>query len=175
MNAPPPPSPRYKNYERKILCIARISRQKRFETFLELATLLPCYAFIWIGNQVNIHNTPSNVFCFGNVVNAEKYNRLVDLFVLPTNYEGLPIVIIEAMHFGKPIVASNVGGISELVINDENGYTVENTASIFAEKIAYILENKQIYQKFSKNAFLRYREYFSIEKMLCGYMKVYQS
>jgi glycosyltransferase involved in cell wall biosynthesis len=142
---------------------------------MEVASLLPCYAFIWIGNQKNMHNTPSNVFCFGNVLNAEKYNQLVDLFMLPTNYEGLPIVIIEAMRYGKPIVASRVGGISEVVINGENGYTVENTATVFAEKIAYILENEYLYQKFSENAFRRFREYLTVEKMLQGYMEIYRS
>jgi glycosyltransferase involved in cell wall biosynthesis len=162
-------------YERKILCIARISKQKRFETFLEVASLLPCYAFLWIGNQKNIHNTLSNVFCLGNVLNAERYDQLVDLFMLPTNYEGFPIVIIEAMRFGKPIVASNVGGISEVVINDENGYTVENTATIFAEKIRYILENASVYKKFSENAYKRFREHLTVEKMIQGYMKIYLS
>ena len=54
------------------------------------------------------------------------------------------MVIIEAMRYGKPIVASNVGGISEIVVDDENGYTVENASSAFAEKIQYIFENESI-------------------------------
>jgi glycosyltransferase involved in cell wall biosynthesis len=164
-----------KKYEGKIICIARISQQKRFETFLEVASLLPTYAFVWVGNQENVHNTPENVFCLGSVPNAGRYNQLVDLFMLPTNYEGLPVVIIEAMSYGKPVVASNVGGISEIVVNGENGYTVENSASEFAEKIQYILENESVYKMFSENAYRRYREHLTVEKMVQGYMEVYLS
>ena len=59
------------------------------------------------------------------------------------------MTIIEAMAFGKPVVASNVGGISEIVVNGENGYTVENVPDTFAEKIEYILESNDIYSQFS--------------------------
>jgi glycosyltransferase involved in cell wall biosynthesis len=140
-----------------------------------VASLFPTYAFIWIGNQEKVYDTAANVFCLGNVSNAGRYNQLVDLFMLPTNYEGLPMVIIEAMSYGKPIVASNVGGISEIVVNGENGYTVENVASAFAEKIQYILENESIYKKLSENSYRRFREYLTVEKMLQGYMEIYQS
>jgi glycosyltransferase involved in cell wall biosynthesis len=162
-------------YVKKILCIARLSKPKRFDLFLAIASLLPEYAFIWIGNQESVQNTPENVFCLGNIPNAKLYNQLVDLFILPSNYEGLPIVIIEAMKFGKPIVASNVGGISEIVVNGENGYTVENTAEAFTEKIKYILENENIYKKFSENALRRFKETLTVEKMVKGYMEIYQS
>jgi glycosyltransferase involved in cell wall biosynthesis len=162
-------------YEKKIVCIARISKQKRFKTFLDVASLLPSYAFIWIGNQENVHNTPVNVFCLGNIPNAGRYNQLVDLFMLPTNYEGLPMVILEAMSYGKPVVASNVGGISEIVVNGENGYTVENDPNIFVEKIQYILENESIYNNFSKNAYRRFKEHLTVDKMFQGYMEIYQS
>ncbi|GHU72226.1 hypothetical protein FACS189450_09620 [Spirochaetia bacterium] len=164
-----------KKYIKKVLCIARISKQKRFETFLETASNIPEYAFIWIGNQNIVQGTPENVFCLGNIPNAGKYNQFADLFMLPSNYEGLPIVILEAMSFGKPIVASDVGGISEIVINGENGYTVENTAIAFAEKIKYILENEDIYKKFSENSLKRFNKDLTVEKMVQGYLEIYQS
>ena len=112
-----------------------MSKPKRFDIFLEMATLLPQYAFIWIGNQEKMMNLPNNVFCLGNIANAGIYNTQVDLFVLPSDYEGLPIVIIEAMSCGKPIVSSNVGGIGEIVYNGENGYVVNNNSIDFAKKI----------------------------------------
>ncbi|MDR2407259.1 MAG: glycosyltransferase, partial [Bacteroidales bacterium] len=137
-----------KENKKIVMCIARISPQKRFETYIEIAKLLPQYIFVWIGTDKQYDNIPDNLFCLRSFPNAEKNIPLADIFVLPSNYEGVPLVIISALGYGKPIVSSNVGGIREIVINNENGYTVENSASEFAEKIQYILENKSVYKKF---------------------------
>jgi glycosyltransferase involved in cell wall biosynthesis len=161
-------------YQKKVLCIARVSPQKKISLFLETALLLPEYAFIWIGNQRPVENTPENVFCLGNIPNAGKYNNDVDLFMLPSAYEGLPIVIIEAMKAGKPIVASNVGGISEIVINGENGFTVENEAAAFVDKIKYILEDAAVYTRFCERSRQIYTEKLTVEKMTREYLKIYQ-
>jgi glycosyltransferase involved in cell wall biosynthesis len=160
-------------YRKTVLCVARTVKPKRFDIFLKVADLLPAYAFIWIGNSDSIKDTLENVFCLGNIPEAGKYNQLVDLFMLPTNYEGLPMVIIEAMSYGKPVVASNVGGISEIVVNGENGYTVENDPNIFAEKISYILENEVIYRKFSENSLYRFSMDLNVNRMLKEYIHIY--
>lgn len=163
-----------KQYKFRILCIARLSPQKNCDLFLKIASLLPQYAFIWIGNQVDVQKKiTSNVFFMGNIPNAGAYNEYADLFILPSNYEGLPMVILEAMSFGKPIVASNVGGVSEIVVDGENGYTVENTAEAFIDKMLYILEHKNIYESFSKNSLKRFNNDLTVEKMVNGYMNLY--
>lgn len=129
----------------------QIISPKNIDLFLKVSELLPQYAFVWIGNQHEFRGQYSeNVFFMGSLPNAGAYNEYADLFILPSNYEGLPMTIIEAMAFGKPVVASKVGGISEIVLDDENGYTVENSAKAFCEKICYILENKDVYTRFSK-------------------------
>lgn len=168
------PFDKLEGYSRKILCIARISPQKNLNLFIEIATLLPSYAFIWIGNQQEYNLPhPQNVFFMGNLSNAGAYNEFVDLFILTSNYEGLPMTIIEAMALGKPVVASNVGGISEIVINGENGYTVENVPGLFIEKIKYILENRDVYALFSQNSERIYIEKLTVDKMVNGYLKLY--
>lgn len=164
-----------REYKRKVLCIARLSPPKDVGLFLKVAGLLPQYAFIWIGNQYEYtQEHPSNVFFMGSLPNAGAYNEYADLFMLSSNYEGLPMTIIEAMSFGKPVVASNVGGISEIVVNGENGYTVENIPDVFAEKIEYILENSDIYNQFSRNALERFKEDLTVDKMVGEYLKIYK-
>lgn len=161
-------------FQAKVLCIARLSPPKRYDLFLKVAVLLPQFAFIWIGNQSEIKtNIPKNVFFMGSLSNAGAYNEYADLFMLPSDYEGLPMVIIEAMSFGKPIVASDVGGISEIVINGENGYVVENAPESFAEKIQYILNNKGVYEKFSENSYRMFKEKLTADKMVGEYLKIY--
>lgn len=163
------------SYKKTILCIARISKQKRFDTFISVAKLLNDYAFLWIGNQEEINDLPENVFCLGNIPNAGIYNKIADLFILPSNYEGLPIVILEAMSVGLPVVASNVGGISEIVIDNLNGFTVENSPELFAEKIEYILENEEVYKKFSKQSVSIFQNELIVEKMVNKYLDLYLS
>lgn len=161
-------------YEKIVMCIARIAPQKRFESFIEIAKLLPQYAFVWIGADREYKNFPDNVFCIKGFPNAQRYIQLADIFVLPSNYEGVPIVIIDALSYGKPVVSSDVGGISEIVLNDVNGYVVSNNNSLFSEKIRYILENDSVYRKFSENSIKIFNDCLTIEKMLDGYMRIYQ-
>jgi len=161
-------------YNKIILCIARISPQKRFKSYIEIAKLLPQYAFVWIGAEKKYTNLPENVICLESLPNAKKYIKLADVFVLPTNYEGIPITIIDALSFGKPVIASNVGGISEIVINNQNGYVVDNEEAVFAEKIKYILENDNVLQKFSKKSLEIFNENLSIQKMVYKYTQIYQ-
>ena len=52
------------------------------------------------------------------------YYAIMDIFALPSLFEGLPCVILEAMAMGKPVVATNVGGTVDLVANGENGFLV---------------------------------------------------
>ncbi|MBK1897703.1 glycosyltransferase [Chryseobacterium paridis] len=162
------------NYRKVIMCIARISPQKRFESYIEIAKKLPQYAFVWIGAEKEYEGLPSNVFCLMGVSNAKKYIQLADLFVLPTNYEGVPIVVIDALSYGKPIVSSDVGGISEVVLNDVNGFVVENNDAIFVEKINYILTNDNVYNRFSDKSLKIFHENLSIEKMVNEYKNVYK-
>lgn len=164
-----------KEYKKKVLCIARLSPQKNIGLFLEIASLLPQYAFIWIGNQYEYKEVyPSNVYFMGNLPNAGAYNEYADLFILTSNYEGLPMVILEAMSFGKPVVASDVGGISEIVENGVNGYTVRNDAQEFAAKISHILEKQDVYELFSQNTLQRFERDLAVRKMVKGYMDIYQ-
>lgn len=68
--------------------------------------------------------------------------HILDIFVLPSLNEGMGRVLIEAMAAGKPIIASNVGGIPDLVIQGENGLLVPvKDIEALAEAIEYLLEN----------------------------------
>lgn len=166
------------NYKKIVLSIARVNPPKEPKLFIETARLLPQYGFIWIGNQESVEHLgdiPANCHFLGNMVNAGAYCAQADLFMLPSNYEGLPMVIIEAMSCGVPVVASDVGGVSEIVRNDINGYTLPNRAELFAEKIEEILSNDDLYARMSKSALEIFERELTIDKMVEGYMSVYRS
>ena len=162
-------------YKKVILCVARLTPPKNHFLFLQTAALLPDYAFVWIGNtEAYDGEAPQNVFFLGSFPSASQYCQLCDLFMLPSNYEGLPMTIIEAMSYGKPVVASNVGGVAEIVRDDVNGYALPNDAKLFAEKIQYILTNQDVYDRMSQNAKDVFTHELSVEQMTAKYLEIYK-
>lgn len=80
----------------------------------------------------------------GWVSNEEKIKCLqeANIYVLPSYNEGLPISVLEAMSYGKAIISSNVGGISEIVIPEKNGILVEpGNLDEIGKAIDYFIEN----------------------------------
>lgn len=68
-----------------------------------------------------------------------------DIFVLPSIYEAYGIVLLEAMSFALPIVASKVGGISEIVKNGENGFlSLPSNPSALASALLKLIESKEL-------------------------------
>lgn len=93
----------------------------------------------------------------------EKIMSSANIFVLPSLSEGRPTVILEAMASGKPVIATNVGGIPEIV-NDQIGILISPEDSIgLAEAINKLLEDKGLMEKMGKNAREQSMQYASIE------------
>lgn len=160
-----------------VLTIARVFPPKKTDLFVDVARLLPQYNFVWIGNQHEVTEfgeLPDNCHFLGNIPNAGAFCSKADLLMLPSNYEGLPMVILEAMSFGKPVVASDVGGISEIVRDGINGYALENNSHLFAEKIESILENGELYSTMSKKSLEIFHNELTVDKMVRGYLDVYR-
>ena len=97
-----------------------------------------------------------------------QYYALCDFVIVPsTGPEGLPKVVTEALVMGKPVIASNRGGIMELVINGKNGIIIEEPISPenIAKAIIGAIKNKEI---ITSNAHVQqeiYRSRFSAESM----------
>lgn len=161
-------------YKKTILCVARVTPQKNLELFLKIAKLLPQYAFVWIGNKEKINHQFENVFFLGNIPAAGRYCYLCDLFILTSNYEGLPMTIIEAMSYGKPIVASNVGGISEIVENGKNGFVSDNDEYSFKKCIESIFASEHRYKNMAEQSRKIYLNKLTVDKMVDGYLNIYK-
>ena len=74
---------------------------------------------------VKKHSLESSVVFTGGVKNVYDYLRIADNFVFPSQSEGLGLSLIEALAFGLPSIATNVGGILDIIRNDENGTLVK--------------------------------------------------
>ena len=87
--------------------------------------------------------------------------------------EGFGLAITEALWKSKPVVASNVGGIPLQIINGKNGFLLEpNDIEGFAEKIIYLLENKDIAEKMGKEGRNIVKEKFLITRYILDWLNV---
>lgn len=169
------PFEKFNKFKYKILCIARLAPPKNHKLFLEVANKLPDCAFIWIGNQNNPKfDYPQNVFFIGNISGAGSYTEYADLFMLPSNYEGLPMVIIESLSMGTPVMASSVGGITEL-LDGKNGWALENDPEKMANAISdYLSMSEDERSQMKRNAINTYQNQFTVDNMVNGYMEIYK-
>jgi glycosyltransferase involved in cell wall biosynthesis len=99
----------------------------------------------------------------------------MDLFVLPSLCgEGLPMVVLEAMAVGLPVIASRVEGTPEAVRDGIDGLMTEpGSAADLADKLASVIEGKVDWKTLSRSARQRQREYFSDRSMARGVASVY--
>lgn len=98
-----------------------------------------------------------------------------DVFCLPSKYEGMPISILEAWASGKPVVATDVAGIRDLIVNGENGLLVSsNDAGKLAEGILTVLLNDRLRDKIRMNGSRLVSEKYSITRMVKGYERLYR-
>ncbi len=75
------------------------------------------------------------------VADIAKYYEAASIFCLPTLREPFGVVFVEAMSFRLPIVANNIGSIPELVVNDRNGYLINNDVDGYAHAICSLIED----------------------------------
>jgi glycosyltransferase involved in cell wall biosynthesis len=99
--------------------------------------------------------------------------RGMDVFVHPSWAEAFPYVILEAMALARPIVASNVGGIGEAIVDGESGLlTPPREERPLAEALAGLLADAQRAQELGRNALAR-MEHFTREAMIARLSSVY--
>jgi glycosyltransferase involved in cell wall biosynthesis len=97
------------------------------------------------------------------------------LFVLSTNWEGLPRSIIEAMRAGLPVVASDVGGVSELVEDDINGFIVaRKDVTALAGRLQKLIDDPALRMRMGASARAKYEQDFEFERMAAENLNLYR-
>lgn len=113
-----------------------------------------------------------NVKFLGLQSDVHEFLREADMFVLPSDYEGMPMTIIEAMGTGLPCIASNVGGIPDMIFNGVDGVLIEPNEGALVDAIESLYNDMTLRKKLGENAKKRAQS-FSSEQMAREYIKVY--
>lgn len=119
----------------------------------------------------NIHMENNIYFCG---LTDDIYSKMekCDIFVLPSIYEGMPMTLIEAMGTGMPILASNVGGIPDMIENEKSGLLCEPTIDGVVSGLERLIESEKERKQYGENAIIS-SEKFSADKMAKNYYDIY--
>ncbi|MBU2541259.1 MAG: glycosyltransferase [Candidatus Omnitrophica bacterium] len=167
--------------------VARFSLQKDYETFFAAAVgvsgLMKNVYFLAIGDgkkkaeleqYVKKQGIPNIIFT-GVRKDMPDLSNMIDVGVLSTHYEGCPNVILEYMACSKPVVATNVDGCQELIINNKTGFFVpESNPQFMAEKLIQLLNNKELRTRMGQAGYNRVRKHFSSQKLAQNTEDLYQ-
>ncbi|MCB9481229.1 MAG: glycosyltransferase family 4 protein [Desulfobacteraceae bacterium] len=165
------------------LMIARFDEQKDHESLFYAAKKIENLKIDLIGSGSSFERMKSlskelkldeQVRFLGEFLVDEKVFTKYQGYILISNWEGLPISIIEAMRAGLPVVASNVGGCCEEVFDGVNGFLIEkNNINIIAEKLSMLSKDKNMRKKFGKRSRQIFKEKFEFGKMYDQYLDLY--
>jgi len=119
-------------------------------------------------------NLQDSVLFLGPRLDIPELFQILDVFLLPSLSEGMPLGLIEAMAARRPIVASNVGGIPSVVIDSVSAVLVppKNSKQIF-DAVIKILSNQKFKNYISNNAFNHFIINFEIKSMIKKYNSLY--
>lgn len=164
-----------------LLSIGRLSPWKGFNTLIEVMPDLliknPQFKLVIVGEgeeRKNLELRIKNLGLEDNVKLVGKANhqdipfyfKAADIFILNSEYEGLSHVILEAMQFEIPVIASNIGGNPELIGDNFNGFLVEyNNQEQIKKAIMRLWQDKNLAQKFIRNSLEKLKN-FTWEKLV---------
>lgn len=167
--------------------VGRLHRQKGYEYLIKgskaILEKFPHIKFVLIGDGELRNSLESlcqkigvyNSFQFlGNQKNIPELLTQIDIFVLPSLWEGLPLVLLEAMAARKPIVATEVNGITEIIESEKEGLLIPpKDSEALSLALIRLLENDALRKTFALNSYAKVCSNFNITKMIRETENVY--
>jgi glycosyltransferase involved in cell wall biosynthesis len=169
--------------------VGRLSEEKRhidlLKAFRNVQKVFPKATLLIVGDgdmRGKLISVASQLGLAGSVTFAgfqtkvSEYLEKMDLFVLPSRTEGFPLVLLEAMTMGLPVVATSVGGIPELVVNDETGVLVRHSRpEELSEVIAHLLSDPEKMCALAHKGKAHVLSTYSAERFIHEHEVVYES
>ena len=159
-------------------CTGRLHSKNGYKYLIEAANILRNfnlrYRFIGDGEemialkqQVAKMKLDNRIEFLGYRSDIPEQLTTLDIYVQPSIYEGMPNSVLEAMASGLPVIATNVGGTPEVVIDNQTGFLIPpKDPSAIAEKIMYIIEHPNLVKQIGQNARAYIEKTFSVDSMV---------
>lgn len=161
-----------KDYKTYILSANKILSIRNDVTFLAIGdgdNIESCKALV----NPNLHN---RIIFLGEQKEVESIINVFDIGILSSYEEGISNTIMEYMALKKPVIATEDGGNSEIVVNNETGFLINlNDHNMLAEKIQFLLNNPKIGETMGRAGKKRLATNFDLNKMVENYLKLYRS
>lgn len=171
-----------------ILTVGRLEREKNFDQFLYMLKIVKDSGKKFHG--LVIGEGPLKDY-LEKIINKLKLNEVVkftgyftrafeiisqaEVYVFTSSREGLPVSVMEAMAVEKPVVAYNIRGVRDLVVDGETGFLIPyRNVQQLAEKVLYLMNNPEIARIMGRKGRERIEKEFSIEKIKVEMSKLYR-
>ncbi len=158
--------------------IARMTGVKNPMRALEVADALPDTQFVMAGGGDLLEQvkaaTPSNVSVIGWADAADLFGAS-DIILSTSENEGMPVALIEAQLAGKPVVATDVGSVSEVILNHETGIVTNKNAGSIASAVESLILDKTTREEMGRLATARAQAVFSVDRMINAHIELYKS
>jgi glycosyltransferase involved in cell wall biosynthesis len=158
--------------------IARMTGVKNPLRALEVADALPDTQFVMAGGGDMLEQVkaaaPSNISVIGWADAADLFGAS-DIILSTSENEGMPVALIEAQLAGKPVVATDVGSVSEVILNHETGIVTNKNAGSIASAIESLILDKTTREEMGRLATARAQALFSVDRMINAHIELYKS
>jgi glycosyltransferase involved in cell wall biosynthesis len=184
-NGVPSVDPHERDHRHTLLVglVGRLSREKRPDVFIRACEAVPSGRFVIVGDGplkeesvrlADALGVAGKVSFLGHLDDVGPVYRDLDVLVLTSDFEGTPLVVLEAMAHGLPVVATTVGDVPVLIRDGREGFLVPpgDTAGL-AEAITRLLHDVSLRSAMGARARFRFEEHFTIAAMADAYAAIY--
>jgi glycosyltransferase involved in cell wall biosynthesis len=158
--------------------IARMTGVKNPMRALEVADALPDTHFVMAGGGDLLEQVkaaaPANVSVIGWADAADLFGA-AEIIISTSENEGMPVALIEAQLAGKPVVATDVGSVSEVILNHETGIVTNKNAGSIASALESLILDRTTREEMGRLATARAQALFSVNRMINAHIELYKS
>lgn len=173
---------------KKIAIVGRLVSVKRIDIFIEIARLLTSsttdkYAFYIFGDgplyneissSISKMGLQKHVLIMGFQENIPSYLSKMDLLLITSDHEGLPMTLLEAISLHVPVISHSIGGIPKVLKNGECGILIQNQEpEEYVIAIKNILSSKERYSQISMQAYKHVQKNYSAFRTAEKYCDIY--